>query len=526
MRARYLSAIVPSHRGLVLLLLSALAAVALSEPLPARAQTGNGSPGSKPALTSTPRISGTPRAGSVLSASAGHWRAAATFTYRWQRCSARAASCVSVGTPKRVVSATGAPATSQPLGTYLVTDHDVGHTIRVLVSARNSSGVASAYARATPRIRDPLPGKASPLMSSDPDAASPMTLISQGQPAFSEGADVYPAANAVSNDYGPGTAEFRCTPPCALAVDLSRVPVSERQKVVVTWYNEDSEFYPLGNGLPYYDVPQDYTIDVNSAAGSGAPPSSGWTTLQTVSGNYYGAREAFLDLHGAKWIRMGVTAINGALDNNDAAFKFDVASANQGTKDTWLFLGDSLSLFAMTHIEPGNYMQRIHAADPGYWPSEIDAGEAGWFSSAPLGVDPNTGKTFISEFLSTFPAHFVALDFGTNDAYESVAPGEFYWGMSHLVQDVLAAHRVPLIATIPWNCSSTAANVPALNGEITQLYQAYPEIVHGPDLYTYFQAHPSLLQSDCTHPTYPAGEDAYRQQWIDAMESAIYANSP
>jgi hypothetical protein len=171
-------------------------------------------------------------------------------------------------------------------------------------------------------------------------------------------------------------------------------------------------------------------------------------------------------------------------------------------------------------------MHQIHAADPGYWPSQINGGQFGWSSTTPLSVDPITGQTFVSEFLANFPAHFVALDFGTNDAYESVSPGEYYWGMSHLVQAVLAAHRVPVVPTIPWNCSATAANVPALNGEIEHLYKAYPEIVRGPDLYGYFQAHPSLLAADCTHPTYPTGEDAYRQQWIDAMESAVYANSP
>jgi hypothetical protein len=88
---------------------------------------------SPPANTAAPTISGTATDGSTLSASTGTWANAPTsYGYQWQRCSG--SSC----------SGTGGTASS-----YLLTNADVGSTLRVSVTASNAAGSASATSAST-----------------------------------------------------------------------------------------------------------------------------------------------------------------------------------------------------------------------------------------------------------------------------------------------------------------------------------------------------------------------------------------
>jgi len=81
---------------------------------------------SAPVNTAKPTISGTPRVGEELTASNGTWTGGATsFTYQWQRCTS-STTCTNVD---------GATAR-----TYGVRSADVGDTLRVAVTAHNSSG--------------------------------------------------------------------------------------------------------------------------------------------------------------------------------------------------------------------------------------------------------------------------------------------------------------------------------------------------------------------------------------------------
>ena len=91
---------------------------------------------SAPANTAAPTISGTPRAGQVLTASAGTWANAPTsFAYQWLRCDAAGNNCGGIG------GATGK--------TYTAAGADVGGTLRVRVTAKNGRGSSSATSAAT-----------------------------------------------------------------------------------------------------------------------------------------------------------------------------------------------------------------------------------------------------------------------------------------------------------------------------------------------------------------------------------------
>jgi hypothetical protein len=85
-----------------------------------------------PANTAPPGFLGSPTAGATLTGSPGTWSGSTpmTFAFRWQRCNAGGGKCKNIG------GATGQ--------TYRLTNQDVGHTIRLSVTASNSDGSANA----------------------------------------------------------------------------------------------------------------------------------------------------------------------------------------------------------------------------------------------------------------------------------------------------------------------------------------------------------------------------------------------
>ena len=88
-----------------------------------------------PVNTGLPVISGTPYNGHTLTTTNGTWTGSPTsYTYQWEDCNATGAECSSIA---------GATA-----GEYTLTNADVTHTIRVAVTANNSSGASLPAASA------------------------------------------------------------------------------------------------------------------------------------------------------------------------------------------------------------------------------------------------------------------------------------------------------------------------------------------------------------------------------------------
>ncbi|HYM55885.1 MAG TPA: choice-of-anchor R domain-containing protein, partial [Solirubrobacteraceae bacterium] len=89
-----------------------------------------------PANTALPSISGSAAEGETLSANTGSWSGSPTsFAYQWQDCNASGESCSNVS------GATSA--------TYKAAEGDLGHTMRVVVTATNAGGSGSATSPAT-----------------------------------------------------------------------------------------------------------------------------------------------------------------------------------------------------------------------------------------------------------------------------------------------------------------------------------------------------------------------------------------
>ena len=93
-----------------------------------------------PSNTSLPSISGSARDGSLLTASHGGWTGSPTsYAYQWLRCDDQGGNCGAI-----------AGATSQQ---YTLQTADVGHRVRVQVTATNSSGSGVAASRPTDVVK-------------------------------------------------------------------------------------------------------------------------------------------------------------------------------------------------------------------------------------------------------------------------------------------------------------------------------------------------------------------------------------
>ena len=97
---------------------------------------------SAPVNAALPTVSGTARQGQTLTATSGSWGGTLpiTYAYQWQRCNSGGTGCNSIS---------GAHS-----ATYLLVSGDVGHTIRVRVTATNADGSAQAFSAPTGAIAD------------------------------------------------------------------------------------------------------------------------------------------------------------------------------------------------------------------------------------------------------------------------------------------------------------------------------------------------------------------------------------
>ena len=97
-----------------------------------------------PTVTTPPAVTRSTALGSTLTAGPGTWSGNPTgYTYAWSRCDANGASCAAIG-----------GATAQ---TYVLSQADVGTTLRVTVTATNSAGSTTSTSVPTAVVTAPTP---------------------------------------------------------------------------------------------------------------------------------------------------------------------------------------------------------------------------------------------------------------------------------------------------------------------------------------------------------------------------------
>ena len=180
---------------------------------------------SAPYPTTAPAISGSARQGSTLSASNGGWSGNGSISYRyqWQRCNGSGAGCATIP-----------GATSS---TYQLVGSDVGATVRVEVTATNSSGSTSAFSGSSAVIA--APGSA-PASTSVPTLLG--TLLEGSMLSVNEGG--WSGTAPISYAYGwqrcdaSGNNCAQISGATATGYKLTHSEVGDRVRGVVTASND------------------------------------------------------------------------------------------------------------------------------------------------------------------------------------------------------------------------------------------------------------------------------------------------
>jgi hypothetical protein len=157
-----------------------------------------------PANTTPPAISGTPQQGQTLTATTGQWSGdqPITYAFQWLRCDATGGNCIAIG------GANGQ--------TYTVTGDDVGHRLRVQVTATNADGSSQALSDPTAVVSS----VAAPASTAEPSVAgtpqvgqtltasngtwtgqAPITYTYQWQQCDAAAANCQPIPGATSQTY-------------------------------------------------------------------------------------------------------------------------------------------------------------------------------------------------------------------------------------------------------------------------------------------------------------------------------------
>jgi hypothetical protein len=202
-------------------------------------------------------------------------------------------------------------------------------------------------------------------------------------------------------------------------------------------------------------------------------------------------------LNGANWVRMSITRSSDP--NGVPDIDIDIYSAPAGATDSWLFMGDSITYMTMTYAF-SDLPSLVHGARADRWPAVID-GALG-------GTNTTTAMSIIDQTMNGFPGRYVVLAYGTNDH-----PAELH--MEELVEHVIAAGKIPVVPHVPWSTAKLQEG-PLENQAIDALYEKYPAILRGPDLWAFFDNRTDWIAPGDVHPN-DAGREALRGQWAKTM---------
>ena len=162
-----------------------------------------------PANTAKPTISGTEKQGSTLTANNGTWSDSPTsYSYQWRRCATDGTDCGDI--------------TGENSKKYTLTSGDVHHTIRVIVTAKNADGQASATSDPTGvigstngptnSVKPAVTGNTIPgetlSVSNGTWSPTPTSYSYQWQRCDSSGADCLNVVGATGKTYGVRTADI------------------------------------------------------------------------------------------------------------------------------------------------------------------------------------------------------------------------------------------------------------------------------------------------------------------------------
>jgi acyl-CoA thioesterase I len=304
-------------------------------------------------------------------------------------------------------------------------------------------------------------------------------------------------------DYSSSWDAGRPTPdkPAWVAIDVGIGP----RALLLNWASSGSFNYEETD----YGSPGAYRIETSADSTDGKNGS--WRLLADVLGVTVHGQSQTFDFTGQRWVRFVVTRTPDASPNGVQVSEIDLHDVSAGAKDTWFFLGDSITAMAFNRSPDHQpsfaaWVQRRH---PGYFPAMIDGGTGGDKS--------DQGAARIDDWLAkNRDAHFWAVGYGTNDAAGNTSDtSRFRENMRRIVEHIRAAGRVPILASIPFATDGQHREIPRFNHVIEELRSVYG-LPQGPDLYGWFAVHPDQLR-DGVHPT-DQGSVSINRLWAEAVD--------
>jgi len=339
-------------------------------------------------------------------------------------------------------------------------------------------------------------------------AIVPNPIISRGQPVFTSSDK---ASYLVDNKFN--TSKWTVSDNSWIAIQVDPGPT----QVFLNWNNPS---YPWSNELSppscpnSISFPVDYNILISSNSTNGE--DGDWIIADSIRDNIVAARGHLIDFVGASWIKMHIISGGGQLD------EVEVFDASSDDEDVWFFAGTSISANAFKGTPPAkNYADLVNQNHSEYNPVMIRGG-IGCISSTDF-------VNNISRYLEMAGnANFWAIEMGTNDAWGGTN-GNVAVFRSNLqrVIDSCKAHGIqPIIARV------LATNESAVDWQVHPDFlnavdnlTAHNNLIPGPDLYTWFLAHPGDLNSDGVHPN-SYGAASFQRLWAEKMDSLYGGCAP
>jgi lysophospholipase L1-like esterase len=331
----------------------------------------------------------------------------------------------------------------------------------------------------------------------------PGPLVSRSRRVAGWSSVTFPALHNINDgDYASswGAGRPTSTEPAWVAIEIGPGP----RRVLLNWSSAGSFNYEETD----YGSPASYRIETSGDSTDGS--NGVWrTVVDVVAVSTHGQAHA-LDFAGQTWVKFVVTGTPLLSPNGVQLSEIDVHDVSAGAQDCWFFAGDSITAMAFNRGpgHPPSFAAWVNTQQPSYFPAMIDGGTGG--------AKSDDGAAHVGEWLAREPeSHFWAIGYGTNDAAGNTRDTtSFRRNMRSIVDAVLAAGRVPILATIPYASDGQHGFIPDFNAVLLEL-GASRALTAGPDLYAWFAAHPEELR-DGVHPN-DRGIVSINRLWGEAV---------
>jgi hypothetical protein len=297
----------------------------------------------------------------------------------------------------------------------------------------------------------------------------------------------------MSNLYGVA---WQPSPGESVTIDVGSGPT----ELLMVWEVNYPDYLAQGSG---FGLPYDYAIDVSA-------DGSTWTRAVPQTTSNTRSREVKFAFSGNRYVRF--TLLTTTSGDNTMFTSVKIFDVSNGSEDTWLVAGMGPSRFVYNDLQAPGFGHLVNSCRPKYYPAIINISDlSGSIADFLNAVKAPAGTNWLSlnpDF------HFWILTYGLGDLGGSAS--DFSSNLESAVQLLLAAGRVPVLTHIQYVAPSNGGNIdpasiPPFNTAVDALVAKYG-LLPSPDLYAWFEAHPSELctsADDANDPSGFCGESAW-----------------